>query len=154
MVISCLQVGCNESYRSVYATRPFYGHESYATRPPGSMLNMQGPSSASGNQMYPTDDAFNCPQGAQMPPMPGLGPYQKMKKIEDIVKGIEQSYLDIIDQDEDDILDLPIQRSKRRLEEEALVEFMVELFKEDEDGKKNEKDGLFSWKANDQIRKA
>ncbi|GJR36317.1 putative ribonuclease H-like domain-containing protein [Tanacetum coccineum] len=36
------------------------------------------------------------------------------------------------------------------LEEEALVEFMVELFEEDEDGKKNEKDGLFNLKANDQ----
>ncbi|GJZ07468.1 hypothetical protein Tco_1040403 [Tanacetum coccineum] len=40
------------------------------------------------------------------------------------------------------------------LEEEALVEFMVELFEEDEDGKKNENDGLFNWKANDQSRKA
>ncbi|GJR52627.1 hypothetical protein Tco_1403148 [Tanacetum coccineum] len=38
--------------------------------------------------------------------------------------------------------------------EEALVEFMVELFEEDEDGKKNEKDGLFNLKANDQSRKA
>ncbi|GJY50678.1 hypothetical protein Tco_0441525 [Tanacetum coccineum] len=40
------------------------------------------------------------------------------------------------------------------LKEEALVEFMVELFEEDEDGKKNEKDGLFNLKANDQSRKA
>nr|GEW52452.1 hypothetical protein [Tanacetum cinerariifolium] len=40
------------------------------------------------------------------------------------------------------------------LEEEALVEFMVELFEEDEDGKKNEKGGLFNWKANDQSKKA
>ncbi|GJU28158.1 hypothetical protein Tco_1166779 [Tanacetum coccineum] len=40
------------------------------------------------------------------------------------------------------------------LEEEALVEFMVELFEEDEDGKKNENDGLFNLKANDQSRKA
>ncbi|GJR59550.1 hypothetical protein Tco_1501712 [Tanacetum coccineum] len=40
------------------------------------------------------------------------------------------------------------------LEEEALVEFMVELFEEDEDGKKNEKDGLFNLKANDQSRKS
>ncbi|GKE47961.1 hypothetical protein Tco_1479219, partial [Tanacetum coccineum] len=40
------------------------------------------------------------------------------------------------------------------LEEEALVEFMVELFEEDKDGKKNEKDGLFNLKANDQSRKA
>nr|GEY86968.1 hypothetical protein [Tanacetum cinerariifolium] len=39
------------------------------------------------------------------------------------------------------------------LEEEALVEFMVELFEEDEDGKKNEKDGLFNLKAMDQSRK-
>ncbi|GKE19625.1 hypothetical protein Tco_1427202, partial [Tanacetum coccineum] len=40
------------------------------------------------------------------------------------------------------------------LEEEALVEFMVELFEEDEVGKKNEKDGLFNLKANDQSEKA
>ncbi|GJV89539.1 hypothetical protein Tco_1533477 [Tanacetum coccineum] len=40
------------------------------------------------------------------------------------------------------------------LEEEALVEFMVELFEEDEDDKKNEKDGLFNLKANEQSRKA
>ncbi|GJX31364.1 hypothetical protein Tco_0241219 [Tanacetum coccineum] len=40
------------------------------------------------------------------------------------------------------------------LEEEAVVEFMVELFEEDKDGKKNENDGLFNWKANDQSRKA
>ncbi|GKD48325.1 hypothetical protein Tco_1277301, partial [Tanacetum coccineum] len=40
------------------------------------------------------------------------------------------------------------------LEEEALVEFMVELFEEDEDDKKNEKDGLFNLKAYDQSRKA
>ncbi|GJY05464.1 hypothetical protein Tco_0371404 [Tanacetum coccineum] len=39
------------------------------------------------------------------------------------------------------------------LEEEALVEFMVELFEEDEDGRKNEKDGLFNLKSNDQSRK-
>ncbi|GJT88736.1 hypothetical protein Tco_1070453 [Tanacetum coccineum] len=39
------------------------------------------------------------------------------------------------------------------LEEEALVEFMVELCKEYEDGRKNEKDGLFNLKANDQISK-
>ncbi|GJT56127.1 hypothetical protein Tco_0991181 [Tanacetum coccineum] len=32
------------------------------------------------------------------------------------------------------------------LEEEALVEFMVELCEEDEDGRKNEKDGLFNLK--------
>ncbi|GJW66085.1 hypothetical protein Tco_0117969 [Tanacetum coccineum] len=35
---------------------------------------------------------------------------EKIKKIEDMVKGIEQSYLDIIDQDEDDI---PDPQSKR-----------------------------------------
>ncbi|GJT93314.1 hypothetical protein Tco_1082159 [Tanacetum coccineum] len=40
------------------------------------------------------------------------------------------------------------------LEEEALVEFMVELFEKDEDGKKNEKGGLFNLKAYDQSRKA
>ncbi|GKE67171.1 hypothetical protein Tco_1521332, partial [Tanacetum coccineum] len=33
------------------------------------------------------------------------------------------------------------------LEEEALVEFMVELFEEDEDDKKNEKDGLFNFES-------
>ncbi|GJU81075.1 hypothetical protein Tco_1283440 [Tanacetum coccineum] len=40
------------------------------------------------------------------------------------------------------------------LGEEALVEFMVELFEEDEEGKKNEKDGLFNLEANDQSGKA
>ncbi|GJU99478.1 hypothetical protein Tco_1328749 [Tanacetum coccineum] len=35
------------------------------------------------------------------------------------------------------------------LEEEALVEYIVELFEVDEDGKKNEKDGLFNLKAID-----
>ncbi|GKC78205.1 hypothetical protein Tco_1128979, partial [Tanacetum coccineum] len=40
------------------------------------------------------------------------------------------------------------------LEEEALVEFRVELFEEDEDGKKNKNDALFNWKENDQSRKA
>nr|GEV61990.1 A-agglutinin anchorage subunit-like [Tanacetum cinerariifolium] len=39
--------------------------------------------------------------------------WQKIKKIEDMVKGIEQSCLDIIDQDEDDIPNPPSQRSKR-----------------------------------------
>ncbi|GJW77623.1 retrovirus-related pol polyprotein from transposon TNT 1-94 [Tanacetum coccineum] len=34
-----------------------------------------------------------------------------------------------------------------RLEEETLVEFMVEWFEEDEDGKKNRKEGLFNLKA-------
>ncbi|GKA67379.1 hypothetical protein Tco_0767187 [Tanacetum coccineum] len=41
-----------------------------------------------------------------------------------------------------------------REEEEALVEFMVEWFEEDEDSKKNDKDGLFNLKAYDQGRKA
>ncbi|GKB70072.1 hypothetical protein Tco_0931484 [Tanacetum coccineum] len=40
------------------------------------------------------------------------------------------------------------------LEEEALVEFMVELFEEDEDGEKNERYGLFKLKESDQSRKA
>ncbi|GKE39971.1 hypothetical protein Tco_1463376, partial [Tanacetum coccineum] len=40
------------------------------------------------------------------------------------------------------------------LDEEALVEFMVELYEEDKDGRKNEKDGLFNLKAHDQSRKA
>ncbi|GKE29453.1 hypothetical protein Tco_1444837, partial [Tanacetum coccineum] len=35
---------------------------------------------------------------------------EKIKKIEDMVKGIEQSYLDIIDQYEDDIPDPPSER--------------------------------------------
>ncbi|GJR74873.1 hypothetical protein Tco_0087238, partial [Tanacetum coccineum] len=39
------------------------------------------------------------------------------------------------------------------LKEEALVEFMVELFEEDKDGKKNEKDGLFNLKSSDQSGK-
>ncbi|GKE23533.1 hypothetical protein Tco_1435045, partial [Tanacetum coccineum] len=43
---------------------------------------------------------------------------------------------------------------EKGLEEEALVEFMVELFEEDEDDKKNENDGLFNLKAYDQSRKA
>ncbi|GKB13512.1 hypothetical protein Tco_0847435 [Tanacetum coccineum] len=33
------------------------------------------------------------------------------------------------------------------LKEEALVEFMVEWLEEDEDGKKNGKEGLFNFKA-------
>ncbi|GKC63744.1 hypothetical protein Tco_1096342, partial [Tanacetum coccineum] len=33
------------------------------------------------------------------------------------------------------------------LEEEALVEFMVEWFEKDKDGKKNGKEGLFNLKA-------
>ncbi|GJY12242.1 hypothetical protein Tco_0381551 [Tanacetum coccineum] len=36
---------------------------------------------------------------------------------------------------------------EKGLEEEALVEFMVEWFEEDKDGKKNKKDGLLSRKA-------
>ncbi|GKB57979.1 hypothetical protein Tco_0914165 [Tanacetum coccineum] len=40
------------------------------------------------------------------------------------------------------------------LEDEALVEFMVELFEEDEDGKSNMKDGLFNLKASDKSGKA
>ncbi|GJX09184.1 hypothetical protein Tco_0199043 [Tanacetum coccineum] len=40
------------------------------------------------------------------------------------------------------------------LEEEALVEFMVELFEEDEDGKSNEMDGLFNLKVSDQSGKS
>ncbi|GJU51270.1 hypothetical protein Tco_1220825 [Tanacetum coccineum] len=40
------------------------------------------------------------------------------------------------------------------LEEEALVEFIVELCEEDKDSRKNEKDGLFNLKAIDQSRKA
>lgn len=51
-------------------------HSGPGGAPPGGIPNMQGPSSASGNQMYPSGGAFNRPQGSQMPPMPGLGPYQ------------------------------------------------------------------------------
>nr|GEW86885.1 ribonuclease H-like domain-containing protein [Tanacetum cinerariifolium] len=40
------------------------------------------------------------------------------------------------------------------LEEEALVEFMVEVFEEDEDDKKNEKDGLFNLKARGSKQKS
>nr|GFB27119.1 hypothetical protein [Tanacetum cinerariifolium] len=36
---------------------------------------------------------------------------------------------------------------EEKLEEEALVEFTVEWFEEDEDGKKNGKEGLFNLKA-------
>ncbi|XP_059649254.1 flowering time control protein FY isoform X2 [Cornus florida] len=43
---------------------------------PNGLPNMQGPSNASGNQMYPPGGAFNRPQGGQMPSMPGLNPYQ------------------------------------------------------------------------------
>ncbi|GKB63487.1 hypothetical protein Tco_0919673, partial [Tanacetum coccineum] len=38
------------------------------------------------------------------------------------------------------------------LEEESLVEFMVELFEEDEDGKSNEMDGLFNLKSGGSFR--
>ncbi|KAI3682945.1 hypothetical protein L1987_83341 [Smallanthus sonchifolius] len=51
-------------------------HSGPGGTPSGSIQNMQGPSNVSGNQMYPSGSAFNRPQGAQMPPMPGLGPYQ------------------------------------------------------------------------------
>ncbi|GKE03886.1 hypothetical protein Tco_1395904, partial [Tanacetum coccineum] len=40
------------------------------------------------------------------------------------------------------------------LKKESFMEFMVELFEKDKDGKKNEKNGLFNLKANDQSRKA
>lgn len=43
---------------------------------PNGMQSMQGPSNASGNQMYPQGGAFNRPQAAPMPPMPGLNPFQ------------------------------------------------------------------------------
>lgn len=38
--------------------------------------NMQGPSNATGNQMYPQGGSFKRPQGGQMPMMPGFNPYQ------------------------------------------------------------------------------
>ncbi|GKG10832.1 hypothetical protein Tco_0342232, partial [Tanacetum coccineum] len=37
--------------------------------------------------------------------------------------------------------------------EEALVEFMVELGEEDEDGRNNEKDGLFNLKQMIKVEK-
>ncbi|KAM7509086.1 hypothetical protein LguiA_019539 [Lonicera macranthoides] len=43
---------------------------------PNGMQNMQGPSNASGMQMYTPGGAFNRPQGGQMPQMQGLNPYQ------------------------------------------------------------------------------
>ncbi|KAF2322503.1 hypothetical protein GH714_017349 [Hevea brasiliensis] len=43
---------------------------------PNSLPNMQGPSNATGNQMYPQGGPFNRPQGGQMPMMPGFNPYQ------------------------------------------------------------------------------
>ncbi|XP_071690163.1 flowering time control protein FY isoform X2 [Rutidosis leptorrhynchoides] len=51
-------------------------HSGPGGAPPGGIPNMQGPSSASGNQMYSPGSAFNRPQGGQMPLMPGVGPYQ------------------------------------------------------------------------------
>lgn len=38
--------------------------------------NMQGPSNASGTQMYQSPGAFNRPQAGPMPPMAGHNPYQ------------------------------------------------------------------------------
>ncbi|KAF8022221.1 hypothetical protein BT93_G2379 [Corymbia citriodora subsp. variegata] len=43
---------------------------------PGSLPNMQGPSSGGGAQMYPTGGPYNRPQGGQMPMMPGFNPFQ------------------------------------------------------------------------------
>lgn len=43
---------------------------------PGSLPNMQGPSSGGGAQMYPAGGPFNRPQGGQMPMMPGFNPFQ------------------------------------------------------------------------------
>lgn len=43
---------------------------------PNGMQNMQGSSNASGNQMFPQGGSFNRPQAPQMPPMPGLNPFQ------------------------------------------------------------------------------
>ncbi|KAL8214638.1 hypothetical protein R6Q57_004087 [Mikania cordata] len=51
-------------------------HSGPGGTPPGNIPNMQGPANVSGNQMFPPGGAFNRPQGAQMPSMPGLGPYQ------------------------------------------------------------------------------
>jgi polyadenylation factor subunit 2 len=43
---------------------------------PNGLPNMQGPSNATGGQMYPQGGPFNHPQGGQMPRMPGFNPYQ------------------------------------------------------------------------------
>ncbi|CAI9102749.1 OLC1v1001068C1 [Oldenlandia corymbosa var. corymbosa] len=43
---------------------------------PNGLLNMQGPSSATGPQMFPQVGGFNRPQAGQMPMMPGLNPFQ------------------------------------------------------------------------------
>ncbi|CAK7336538.1 unnamed protein product [Dovyalis caffra] len=43
---------------------------------PNGLPNMQGPSNATGGQMYPQGGPFNRPQGGQMPMMPGFNPYQ------------------------------------------------------------------------------
>ncbi|KAH8512673.1 hypothetical protein H0E87_006093 [Populus deltoides] len=43
---------------------------------PNGLPNMQGPSNATGGQMYPQGGPFNHPQGGQMPMMPGFNPYQ------------------------------------------------------------------------------
>lgn len=51
---------------------------------PNGMQSMQGPSNASGNQMYPQGGAFNRPQAAPMPPMPGLNPFQVMSLLKHV----------------------------------------------------------------------
>ena len=43
---------------------------------PNGLLNMQGPSNASGSQMFQPGGGFNRPQTGQMQMMPGLNPYQ------------------------------------------------------------------------------
>ncbi|KAJ0045277.1 hypothetical protein Pint_05297 [Pistacia integerrima] len=43
---------------------------------PNGLQNMQGPSNASGAQMYPQGGGFNRPQAGQMPMMQGFNPYQ------------------------------------------------------------------------------
>lgn len=43
---------------------------------PNGMPNMQGPSNASGGQMYPHGGTFNRAQSGQMPMLPGYNPYQ------------------------------------------------------------------------------
>ncbi|GAB4827396.1 hypothetical protein Ancab_034281 [Ancistrocladus abbreviatus] len=42
---------------------------------PNGLSNIQGPSSTSGSQLYPSG-TFNRPQAGQLPMMPGLNPYQ------------------------------------------------------------------------------
>ncbi|KAF2305543.1 hypothetical protein GH714_006341 [Hevea brasiliensis] len=55
---------------------------------PNGLPNMQGPSNATGAQMYPQGGSFNRPPGVQMPMMPGLIPTRLASKhILDFIRG-------------------------------------------------------------------